>query len=155
MKQLAVRSRICIPAQHLMYVEQTKSAQNLSRVVRSHYPPSAYRLLNRNLAFRLCSSHRLLLCLTRRGKCTYNVYWGAFRQPLLQWKCSKNYISSARVCRLRYPARNAHAPNYFVVYGPSGCTVFFNTRLSEKKIRYSQNLYFDFLCNVCQKHFSV
>ena len=62
-------------------------------------------------------------------------------QPLLQWKTSKNYLSSARVCRLRNPALSAHASNYIVMCVPSGCKAFFHTRLSEEKIHYSQNFF--------------
>ena len=36
---------------------------------------------------------------------------GAFVPPLLQWKSNKYYTTWACICRLRYPARNAHVPN--------------------------------------------
>ena len=31
-------------------------------------------------------------------------------QPLLQWKSNEYYTTLVRVCSLRYPAHNAHAP---------------------------------------------
>ena len=37
-------------------------------------------------------------------------HWGAFVQPLLQWKGKEYYILWVCVCSLRHPARNAHAP---------------------------------------------
>ena len=37
-------------------------------------------------------------------------HWGAFVQPLLQWKGTKYYIFWVCVCSYRYPACNAHAP---------------------------------------------
>jgi len=37
-------------------------------------------------------------------------HWVAFVQPLQQWKSNNYYILWVRVCSLRYPACNAHAP---------------------------------------------
>ena len=39
------------------------------------------------------------------------TYWGAFLQPLLQWKSNKYYIFWVCICSLSYPAYNAHAPS--------------------------------------------
>lgn len=71
---------------------------------------------------RLRSSHRLLLCLTRRAMHVERILR---RINATIVAVEKNYLSSSRVCRLTYPARNAHAPKYIVMCGPSGCTVFF------------------------------
>jgi len=51
-------------------------------------------------------------------------HWGAFVQPLLQWKSSKYCLLWVCVCSLSYPACNAHAPYYIVIRGLSGFTIF-------------------------------
>ena len=63
-----------------------------------------------------------------------------------------------RACSLAYPTCNTYAPYYVVIYGLSGCTIFFDiilqaARLSEKKCK--QNLCFDFLYNFHSKYFSL
>ena len=50
--------------------------------------------------------------------------WGAFVQPLLQWKSNKYYIFWVCVCTLDCPACNANAP--FAPSGLSGYTTFFH-----------------------------
>jgi len=40
----------------------------------------------------------------------YDVDWGAFVEPLLQWKSNKYYVIWRCICSLRYPACNAHGP---------------------------------------------
>jgi hypothetical protein len=54
-------------------------------------------------------------------------HWGAFVQPLLQWRSNKNYIFWVCICSLGYAACNAHAPYYIVIRGLPGCTIFFST----------------------------
>ena len=44
------------------------------------------------------------------GKVHITWHSGAFVQLLLYWKSNEYYIFLVRVCSLRYPARNAHAP---------------------------------------------
>ena len=36
--------------------------------------------------------------------------WGAFVQPLLQWKSNEYFTTCVCICSLRWPARNTHAP---------------------------------------------
>jgi hypothetical protein len=43
-------------------------------------------------------------------QCKYNEHWGAFVQPLLQWKSNKYYIFWVRIWNLSYPESNTHAP---------------------------------------------
>ena len=40
----------------------------------------------------------------------WDILWGTFMLPLLQWKSNKYYILSVCVCSLRYPPCNVHAP---------------------------------------------
>ena len=63
-------------------------------------------------------------------------YWGAFLQPLLQWKSNTYYILWVCVCSLSYPAFNSLAPYYTVICGLSGCTVF--STLSQKRHDFSE-----------------
>jgi len=48
--------------------------------------------------------------INKRGYVRIRHHWGAFVQPLLQWKSSKYYIVWVCVCSLRYPTWNSHAP---------------------------------------------
>ena len=43
------------------------------------------------------------------------------------------------VCGLRYPARNAHAPNYIVICGLFGCTICYHILLLT--VHYRENLF--------------
>jgi len=91
-------------------------------------------------------------------------------QPLLPWKSNKYYIFWVCVCRLRYPAGNAHATywrhlwpvrlnNIFLLYLTNGTifeekyiehtisvVIFFKT-LVENWARYDKNVYW-ILCKV-------
>jgi hypothetical protein len=44
------------------------------------------------------------------GTLCITSHWGAFVQPLLQWKGNNYYIFWVCVCSPSYPACNAHAP---------------------------------------------
>ena len=57
-----------------------------------------------------------------------------FVQPILQWKSSKYYIFWVRIYIFIYPAWNAHAPYYIVIYGLSDSTIFFPHYLINGKI---------------------
>ena len=46
----------------------------------------------------------------KTGSVRITERWGAFVQPMLQWKSCKYYILWERVCCFRNPACNAHAP---------------------------------------------
>jgi len=74
-------------------------------------------------------------------------------QPLLQWKRityrHRVFVGS----RIQHAMRMRR--NILSCVARLAVRYFFHTRLSEKKIHYSQNLYFDFLCNFCLKRFSV
>ena len=82
-----------------------------------------------------------------------------FVQPLLLWKGNKYYIFWVCVFSLRHLACNAHAPycylcpallhNIFPHYLING-TIF-----GEILFFWTSRVCFDFLCNVCLKHFSV
>ena len=47
-----------------------------------------------------------------------NVHWGAFVQPLLQWKSNKYYTTWACICSPRYLAGKAHAPYCHLLPAP-------------------------------------
>jgi len=53
--------------------------------------------------------------INKTGNVRETQHWGAFIQPLSDWKSNKYYILWAYVCSLRYPACNAHAP-YFCLW---------------------------------------
>jgi hypothetical protein len=62
------------------------------------------------------------------------------------------------VCNLSDPKCNAHAPYYIVICGLPGCTVFYllciiNGMIFGKKYYRSQNLYLDFVYNICLENF--
>jgi hypothetical protein len=94
-----------------------------SRHVQEHWPPSApgARILH-GQRWRSRNSVRLLgkpvqqtspdaiQTQSKRVNVRITLHWGAFVQPLLQWKKQKYYIFWVCVCSLRYPARNARAP---------------------------------------------
>jgi hypothetical protein len=46
----------------------------------------------------------------KTGNVRMTWHWGAFLQPLLQWKSNKYYLFWVYVCSLRYAACNALAP---------------------------------------------
>jgi len=46
----------------------------------------------------------------KTGNVHITEHWGAFVQPMLQWKSNKYYILWMSVCSLKYLAWNAHAP---------------------------------------------
>jgi hypothetical protein len=50
-------------------------------------------------------------------------HWSAFVQPFLRWKIKEYYIFWVCVCRLRYPACNAHA-SYCHVWPALLCNIF-------------------------------
>jgi len=52
---------------------------------------------------------------------------------MLQWKSNKCYILWVCVCSLRYPACNAHAPCYIVIWGLSDSTIFFPTLFHKRR----------------------
>jgi hypothetical protein len=86
-------------------------------------------------------------------------YWGAFVQPLLQWKSNKYYIFWGCICSLWYPASKANAPYFIAVCGLSGSATFFHIislkeRPSEKKSYWTQNVCFDCLYYFSLNHFS-
>jgi len=63
-------------------------------------------------------------------------HWGAFVQPLLEWKSNNYYIFWVCVCNLSCPACNAHVP-YCHLWLP-GCTILspylMNRMIFRKKI---------------------
>jgi hypothetical protein len=72
-------------------------------------------------SIQICIYHKAFVWSVRwTGNCkkdkTGNVpitqHWDAFGQSLLPWKSNKYYIFWVRICSLRYPACNAHAPYY-------------------------------------------
>ena len=90
---------------------------------------------------------------------TDNVRWGAFLQPLLQWKSNGYYIFWVCVCSLSYPACNAYAP-YCHLWSVQLYNIFphylINGPIFEKKKSYwTQNVCFDFLYNFCLKTFLI
>ena len=77
----------------------------------------------------------------KTGNICITLHWGAFLQPLLQWKSIKYYICWESVCSRSYPACNVHALYYHLqpalLYGIfSHClingTIFEKTLLSAK-----------------------
>jgi len=48
--------------------------------------------------------------------------------------CRRKAITITCHCSLNHPAGNAHAPNFIVIYGLSGCTIFFT--LSHKRYKF-------------------
>jgi hypothetical protein len=75
-----------------------------------------------NWLFVRCTNHAIVLVYVRwlialtgipkskTGTVRVTYRWGAFVQPLLQWKRNERYIYCVCVCSLRYPAWNAHEP---------------------------------------------
>jgi len=89
---------------HLYYVQMQLLNTKFPQVTMSRYP--------------LCDSPRQAMYVHVRT----TSHWGAFVQPLWQWK-NNNYCIF-RVClSLRYPARNAHSP--YCHLWPFGSTIFF------------------------------
>jgi len=64
------------------------------------------------------------------------VHWGAFVQPLLQWKSNKYRTFWVRVCSFKCPARNAYAP-YCHLWSVRLCNIF--STLSHKLCDFIQN----------------
>jgi len=90
-------------------------------------------------------------------QCAYSVRMRCVVQQRLQWKSNRYYIFWVRVCGLRYPAWNAHAPYRHL--WPVRFYYIFPT-LSHKrhdfwKIITEHKMCFDFLYNFCLKHFSL
>jgi hypothetical protein len=95
-----------------------------------------------------------------------NVTLRRFRRLFLPWKNNKYYIfmcvfarvcGHAHVCSLAYPACNENAP-YCEVMWPLGLHrifrhYFINGTSFEKKV-IKLEICFDFLYNICLKHFS-
>jgi len=87
--------------------------------------------------------------INQRGNVSITKHWGAFVQPLLQWKNNEYYILLVCVCSLKYPADNSHAPyrhlwpvplyNIFPHYLISG-TIF-------EKRYWTQTVSFNFIYN--------
>jgi len=61
------------------------------------------------------------------GKVHVNVTLRRFQITVVTVQSKKYYIFWVCVCNFSYPACNAHAPNYIVFCGQSGCTKFFHT----------------------------
>jgi hypothetical protein len=79
--------------------------------------------------------------------------------PLLQWKSNEHYTFRICVCSLRYLAWNAHA-SYCNLWPPVVYYIlphyFKNGTIFEReKKNWTQNVCFDFLYNICLKHFSL
>jgi hypothetical protein len=80
-------------------------------------------------------------------------HWGAFVQPLLQWKSKKYYILRVCVFSLRYPACNANAPHCNLL--PARIYIIFqhyltNGTIFEKSLNMKCVLIFSttFVCNI-------
>jgi len=63
--------------------------------------------LNRRKSWRPCHTSP---CWNMAGNVRVTQHWGAFAQPLFQWKINNYYVFSVCVCSLRCPESNAHAP---------------------------------------------
>ena len=98
---------------------------------------------------------------------TYNVTLGRVRELLLPWKSNKNYIflfvcacSRACACARAHVAlliQHAIRMCRIVLCGLSGSTTFIdviNDTIFGKKNVIEHKMCFDFLYNVCLKHFS-
>ena len=68
-------------------------------------------------------------------QCTYNVTYGCFRERIFAVEKLK-YTYSECVCSLSYLACKAHAPNYTVICGLSGSTIF--SHFISQKARFSK-----------------
>jgi len=64
-------------------------------------------------------------------------HWGAFMQPLLQWKSNKYYTFWAFICSFLHPACNAHLP-YFHLWPAQLWNIFplhlINGKIFRKKV---------------------
>jgi len=96
------------------------------------------------LIFLMPSPRLELRTLPGYSKC--NITWGAFVQPLLQWKSSNYYTTWMGIRSPRYPACNAPTP-YCHKWNALLYTIFphylINGKIFERK------MCFDFLYNFC------
>ena len=72
---------------------------------------TATQIISKTL--RILTSKRMALkdfISNKTASVRITLHWGAFVQPLLQWKSNKYYIFWVWVCSLGYSAFNGHAP---------------------------------------------
>ena len=117
---------------------------------------------SKRIIYTLCGTSSLLCktwftqTLKKRGKVRINVIFKRVRSTIFAVVKQYVYIFRVCVCSLIYPTLKVHALYYNVIYGLSGCTVFFH--ILSYKTRYSenhfclQNVCFDFLYDFFVKY---
>ena len=126
-----------IGVKRLILIVMASSVTQINTVIRKvlsviseHIPNTAIKhLMNSSVqgflsgSMQQCKYWCLSLGNNKTGNVRITEYWGAFVQPLLQWKSNKCYTSS--VC-VSVALVMQHMPYYIVNCGLSGSTIFFH-----------------------------
>jgi hypothetical protein len=94
---------------------------------------------NRNANYRGLWTPTPSRIANKTGNVRLRQHWDVLLWPQLLWKNNKYYIFWVCVWNLRHPVCKAHAPYYTIIYGPTGCIMFFHIIsirgwFSEKKL---------------------